>query len=120
MAAKAAPVAPAPVPAQTGPIKLSPVVRRLIKEHGIDVSLLRGTGGGGRVTQKDVEDFLASKVRWSTHCGDDDNLTKSSGGTAAGLRYYEANRRIPADARPEVDCRPHGEVEADLAACHDF
>ncbi len=61
VAAKAAPAAPAPVPAQTGPIKLSPVVRRLIKEHGIDVSLLRGTGGGGRVTQKDIEDFLASK-----------------------------------------------------------
>ncbi|MBK7090332.1 MAG: 2-oxo acid dehydrogenase subunit E2 [bacterium] len=64
VAAKAAPAPAAPVSApaaQTGPIKLSPVVRRLIKEHGIDVSLLRGTGGGGRVTQKDVEDFLASK-----------------------------------------------------------
>ena len=63
-AAKAAPAVTAPVsapPAHTGPIKLSPVVRRLIKEHGIDVSLLRGTGGGGRVTQKDVEDYLASK-----------------------------------------------------------
>lgn len=63
-AAKAAPAPAAPVSAPaapTGPIKLSPVVRRLIKEHGIDVSLLRGTGGGGRVTQKDVEDFLASK-----------------------------------------------------------
>ncbi len=63
-AAKAAPMAAAPVnapAASSGPIKLSPVVRRLIKEHGIDVSLLRGTGGGGRVTQKDVEDFLASK-----------------------------------------------------------
>ena len=63
-AAKAAPSAPAPVAAPAaseGPIKLSPVVRRLIKEHGIDVSQLRGTGGGGRVTQKDVEDFIASK-----------------------------------------------------------
>lgn len=67
-AAKAAPAAPAPVsqpakaaPVQEGPIKLSPVVRRLIKEHGIDVTQLRGTGTDGRVTQRDVEDYLAGQ-----------------------------------------------------------
>ncbi len=68
-AAKSAPAAPTPVAApaaSAGPIKLSPVVRRLIKEHGIDVTQLRGTGTDGRVTQKDVEDYVARSGRAAT------------------------------------------------------
>lgn len=42
-----------------GPQKLSPAVRRLIKEHGIDVTELSGSGSGGRVTVKDIEDYLS-------------------------------------------------------------
>ena len=33
---------------------LSPVVRRLIAEHGLDPASIEGTGGGGRITRKDV------------------------------------------------------------------
>jgi pyruvate dehydrogenase E2 component (dihydrolipoamide acetyltransferase) len=42
-------------PAQGGPSKLlSPVVRRLIAEHGLDPSQIPGTGAGGRITREDV------------------------------------------------------------------
>ncbi len=58
-AAKAATPLRKPVKA-TGPQKLSPAVRRLIKEHGVDVTELAGSGAGGRVTVKDIEDYLAS------------------------------------------------------------
>ena len=37
---------------------LSPVVRRLVNEHGIDVDQLVGTGPGGRITREDVLDFI--------------------------------------------------------------
>jgi 2-oxoglutarate dehydrogenase E2 component (dihydrolipoamide succinyltransferase) len=37
---------------------LSPVVRRLVGEHGIDVNALVGTGPGGRITREDVLDFI--------------------------------------------------------------
>ncbi len=62
--AKTAPAAPAvrqaqPVPAgdggggeRTG--RLSPAVRKLAAEHGIDPATLRGSGLGGRVTRDDV------------------------------------------------------------------
>jgi 2-oxoglutarate dehydrogenase E2 component (dihydrolipoamide succinyltransferase) len=39
---------------------LSPVVRRLIAEHGIDPASIPGTGLGGRITRADVESRIAS------------------------------------------------------------
>lgn len=58
-AAGAAP-APTPAPAAAGAAgggesgRLSPAVRKLAAEHGIDPSSLRGSGMGGRVTRDDV------------------------------------------------------------------
>ena len=45
---------------ESKPHLLSPVVRKLIRENEIDVSLLTGTGQGGRITRKDVDAFLVS------------------------------------------------------------
>jgi 2-oxoglutarate dehydrogenase E2 component (dihydrolipoamide succinyltransferase) len=39
---------------------LSPVVRRLAAEHGIDLAAVAGTGRDGRITRRDVEGFIAS------------------------------------------------------------
>ena len=38
--------------------RYSPAVRRIADEHGIDLRLLTGTGLGGRITRKDVLDYL--------------------------------------------------------------
>jgi 2-oxoglutarate dehydrogenase E2 component (dihydrolipoamide succinyltransferase) len=52
-----APVAtPAPV-AQSNKL-LSPVVRRLVNDHGINIDALQGTGPGGRITREDVLDYI--------------------------------------------------------------
>ena len=83
--AKAAP-APAPAPAATKPaapapapaappsapaapaaassssserIHSSPLVRRLAKEHGVDLSAIEGTGAAGRITKEDIEAVIA-------------------------------------------------------------
>jgi len=69
--AKAAEVAPPPVssPAQTeathsgkegARIHSSPLVRRMAKEYGIDLSTLAGTGAGGRISKQDIEAAIAS------------------------------------------------------------
>lgn len=60
----AAPAAPAaahqqPAPADL-PGDLSPAVRSLIKQHGVDLSRVRGTGRGGRITHEDVLAYLKS------------------------------------------------------------
>lgn len=39
----------------------SPVVRRIAAEHGIDISEIRGTGIGGRVTRKDIEAYVRER-----------------------------------------------------------
>ncbi|MBV8358511.1 MAG: E3 binding domain-containing protein, partial [Deltaproteobacteria bacterium] len=40
------------------PRRYSPVVIRMAEEHGIDLSLVPGTGIGGRVSKRDVERYL--------------------------------------------------------------
>jgi 2-oxoglutarate dehydrogenase E2 component (dihydrolipoamide succinyltransferase) len=40
---------------------LSPLVRTLAVEHGVDLSQLGGTGTGGRITKKDVLGFVESR-----------------------------------------------------------
>ena len=54
-----APVAaPAPAPVANSNKLLSPVVRRLVAEHGIDVNALVGSGPGARITREDVLDYI--------------------------------------------------------------
>jgi len=74
--AAAPPAAPAPAPAPPAPAPaavpaaggttaqagdnrlLSPVVRRLVNEHGIDPDAITGSGPGGRITRDDVLDHI--------------------------------------------------------------
>src|SRR5882672_6165528 len=42
-------------------IRATPAVRKLASEQGIDISQIEGTGLGGRVSRKDVEDFIAQR-----------------------------------------------------------
>jgi pyruvate dehydrogenase E2 component (dihydrolipoyllysine-residue acetyltransferase) len=39
---------------------VSPVVARMVSEHGLDINAIPGTGRGGRVTKKDVQGFIDS------------------------------------------------------------
>ena len=58
VAASVATATRAPMPTSTSNKLLSPVVRRLVADHGIDVNSLVGTGPGGRITREDVLDFI--------------------------------------------------------------
>jgi 2-oxoglutarate dehydrogenase E2 component (dihydrolipoamide succinyltransferase) len=40
---------------------LTPAVRRLLAQHGLEASAIRGTGRGGRITVQDVEAYVASR-----------------------------------------------------------
>ncbi|SCF43798.1 pyruvate dehydrogenase E2 component (dihydrolipoamide acetyltransferase) [Micromonospora matsumotoense] len=44
----------------TAPLVISPIVRRLAREHGVDLGALRGTGPGGVIRRCDVEAALVT------------------------------------------------------------
>ena len=48
-------------PASNGRRRLSPAVRRLAREHDVDLSLVAGTGMGGRITRDDVLKHLETR-----------------------------------------------------------
>jgi len=60
MAASTQTVAPPPDRGPRSQI-LSPLVRRLASEHGIDLGQVSGTGTGGRITKNDVLGFVATQ-----------------------------------------------------------
>lgn len=51
--------APSGLPKKKGSEKLSPAVRRLVKQHSLQISQIPGTGRDGRVTRQNVLDFVA-------------------------------------------------------------
>jgi len=38
--------------------RMTPAVRRLLREHGLEAAMIVGTGGGGRITREDVTDYV--------------------------------------------------------------
>jgi 2-oxoisovalerate dehydrogenase E2 component (dihydrolipoyl transacylase) len=44
-----------------GNVRMTPAVRRLVREHGVDISQIRGSGAAGRVTRDDVLAFVAQR-----------------------------------------------------------
>ena len=55
----AAPSATAPA-ADDGEARMTPAVRRLLREHGLVASQIVGTGAGGRITREDVSNYVES------------------------------------------------------------
>jgi len=49
------------------PVLAAPATRRLAREHGVDLRLVRGTGPGGRITQEDVLSYVAARAAAQTH-----------------------------------------------------
>ena len=63
MVEEVAPPVSTPAPtAKNGSARLSPAVRRLAREHSIDISQISGTGMAGRITRDDVLKYLESGV----------------------------------------------------------
>jgi len=53
--------APDTAPATDGSVRMTPAVRRLVREHNIDITQLTGSGAGGRVTRDDVLAYVEGR-----------------------------------------------------------
>jgi 2-oxoglutarate dehydrogenase E2 component (dihydrolipoamide succinyltransferase) len=55
--------APQPVEETAEPMgPLSPLVRKMAREHNINLNRVKGTGAGGRITRQDVEAYLSQRA----------------------------------------------------------
>jgi pyruvate dehydrogenase E2 component (dihydrolipoamide acetyltransferase) len=54
--------APQPVAPEGGRVRAMPSIRRLARQHGIDLSRVRGTGKRGHITRADVESALSGSA----------------------------------------------------------
>ncbi len=61
------PPLPAPIaPADAMRVKASPLARRMAKDAGVDLKLVEGSGPGGRVIKRDIEQAPAAAVATTT------------------------------------------------------
>ncbi|MCZ4408089.1 pyruvate dehydrogenase complex dihydrolipoamide acetyltransferase [Cryomorphaceae bacterium 1068] len=58
--------APAATSNADGRIKASPLARSMADEKGIDLSAVSGTGDGGRIVKRDIEDYTPSAAKASS------------------------------------------------------
>jgi len=79
-AESAAPQAASGMPEKSADGRLSPVVRRLVKQHNLDIKEVAGSGRDGRITRQDVL-----------------NLVSAGAQSAAATGLATASQRIPFD-----------------------
>ena len=114
--AVAAAAAPAPVAADNGKTFVSPVVARIAAEHGIDPSVVPGTGTGGRVTKKDILTYIESGAAvGATACARAGTRRRSSSAGARGGGPRAAPAAAPS-LRPAAPPPPAPAEPAPVAA----
>ena len=114
-----APAAPSPAPAAPVPaapaatatagrvVRSSPVVQKIAAEHNVDVSLVEGTGEGGRITKKDILGYIDSAASASIPS------TPPQAAPAAPAPARAAS--APAPARPQVFASGQDEVREPMS-----
>ena len=97
-----APTAPAPVSSGATGSYVTPIVRKLAKDKGVDLSTVTGTGVGGRIRKQDVE--AAAKAA-------EEARAAAAAPAPAAEASAPAAAAKPASAKPEVDTTLRGRTE---------
>jgi 2-oxoisovalerate dehydrogenase E2 component (dihydrolipoyl transacylase) len=95
VAASAAPAAPTAVDEElpgNADARMTPAVRRLLREHGLTAAQIVGSGGGGRITREDVTNYVETQRTGQPVGG------QSVGGVGAAVPAQAATAAAPAGA----------------------
>ena len=101
-AATEAPAAAAPVSSGASGSYVTPIVRKLAKDKGVDLSTVTGTGVGGRIRKQDVEAVAKAAEEARAAAAAPAPAAEASAPAAAAK---------PASAKPEVDTTLRGRTE---------
>ncbi len=103
-----------------GGLRASPLARRMAEELGIDLTRVKGSGPGGRVTRKDVENYRKQPIEKMIPVviapAAPASFTEAAGSTDIGPRIIALTRLRAAIARRMVDATqqvPHFYVTHD-------
>ena len=119
------PATPSPVAVKTGGDETmersSPLVRRIAKEHNVDISQIRGTGIGGRVTKDDILGFIGGTSSSGQAAAAPGRRTPRAASCAGPLDDHRSGasiaRNVSADdADAQEDRRAHDPEPADVRA----
>jgi 2-oxoglutarate dehydrogenase E2 component (dihydrolipoamide succinyltransferase) len=98
---------------------LSPLVRKMIAEHDLDVDAIRGSGKNGRITKQDVANYLASAKATPSADGVKATIaTEVKKGPQSGLHPISSIRRTIAErmiASQQTSAHVLTVMEADLS-----
>ena len=98
-----APAAAAPVSSGATGSYVTPIVRKLAKDKGVDLSTVTGTGVGGRIRKQDVE--AAAKA------AEEARAAAAAAAPPASQESAPAAAAKPAPTTPEVDTTLRGRTE---------
>jgi len=96
----------AAVEAETSAGPLSPLVRRMAREYGIELRQVKGTGAGGRITKQDLEAYMSAQG--ARTMAQATALTTTT--PAAPTVYAPATPAAPVPAMPRAEA-PRSRVE---------
>ncbi len=101
-------------PAETGPVKASPLARKVARDRGVNLGSVVGTGPGGRIVRRDIEAALAagqplkvespksdtrkleySNIQSSNIHASDESIQTTKLRQAIGRRLVESKTTIP-------------------------
>jgi 2-oxoglutarate dehydrogenase E2 component (dihydrolipoamide succinyltransferase) len=94
----------AEVGANGGKLRSSPLVRKLAKDRGVDLSQVAGTGLGGRITRRDLEAFVPKPGGLVTPSASKDSFG-SLQGVPAHLEYGRLSTKV-AEGRETLEGVP--------------
>ena len=116
-AASAAPsptaVAADPTDAAGNPdARMTPAVRRLLREHGLTAAQIVGTGGGGRITREDVTNYVETQRTGASVGGQSLGGAASAPAAAATPAAASGNGAAPAAAPVAPESSPAARAAA--------
>ena len=94
----------------------SPLARLLAKEKGINPQSLQGSGPGGRIVKRDIEEFIASGPRAKATVATSPAFTPSSVGSYSSIPHTPMRRAIARRLTESKSSVPHFYLSAPCMA----
>jgi 2-oxoglutarate dehydrogenase E2 component (dihydrolipoamide succinyltransferase) len=103
------------VPAPTGRVLSSPLVRRMAREHGIDLTSVKGSGWKNRITKRDIEQLIEARQTAPPPAQAPPRPVEAPAPPPAAVAPAPAPAEVPARRGPRDEVVPMSPMRAKIA-----